>query len=193
VPALYVRPPWEPPPQQARPELEQIVIEPAQAFGTGAHATTRQCLELLLCLAAQARDLGPLVDLGTGSGVLAIAAARLGFRPVAAIDDDRKSVEAARANATVNAVQVGLERADAFAYAASCAGLQRTVVVANLLRPALLELARALPQSPPHVLAGGLLAEQADEVARAFHERLGLHERARREGGGWVSLWLVRS
>ena len=76
-----------------------IVIEPAQAFGTGAHATTRGCLELLVALAREGEAGGPLLDLGTGSGVLAIAAAKLGYAPVVAVDHDPESVDAARANA----------------------------------------------------------------------------------------------
>ncbi|HWX74677.1 MAG TPA: 50S ribosomal protein L11 methyltransferase [Solirubrobacteraceae bacterium] len=193
VPALYVRPPWEPPAAGREGELEQIVIEPGQAFGTGAHATTRQCLELLLLVAHEDPRLGALVDLGTGSGVLAIAAARLGFQPVVAVDSDRESIAAASANAAANGVRLELRRADVSSYVSSWgeASLdwKPPVVLANLLRPALLELAHAMPAAPRHLLAGGLLAAQADEVAGAF-ERLGLRERDRREGGEWVALWL---
>ncbi len=90
---LTVRPPWEPP---AATPLE-VVIDPGQAFGTGAHASTRLCLELLLSLDGG----GSFVDLGCGSGVLAIAAARLGFAPVLALDNDPAAIEATRANAAV--------------------------------------------------------------------------------------------
>lgn len=194
VPALYVRPPWEPPTELPDGAVEEIVIEPGQAFGTGGHATTRQCLALLLSLAALERRRGRLIDLGTGSGVLAIAAARLGFSPVVAIDNERESIAAASANAVANDVRLELQRADAIARAAewfdSDARAQDAVVVANLLRPTLLELARALPSAPRHLLAGGLLAEHADEVAAAFAERLGLIERQRQDGAGWVALWL---
>ena len=68
------------------------MIDPGQAFGTGSHATTRLCLELLLELSAGERERGALLDVGTGSGVLAIAAARLGYAPVHAIDNDPESV-----------------------------------------------------------------------------------------------------
>ncbi len=78
---LAVRPPWEPP---DRPVAVDLVIDPGQAFGTGAHATTRLCLELMLELAPG----GSFVDLGCGSGVLAIAAARLGWDPVIGVDND---------------------------------------------------------------------------------------------------------
>ena len=76
-----------------------VVIDPGRAFGTGAHPTTRLCIELL---ATSAR--GSLLDVGCGSGVLAIAAARLGFSPIAAIDDDPIAIETTLANAAVNGV-----------------------------------------------------------------------------------------
>ncbi len=82
VPALHVRPPWELERHQSAGASEEIVIDPGRAFGTGAHATTRMCLEMLLELACEQRALAGLLDIGTGSGVLAIAAARLGFDPV---------------------------------------------------------------------------------------------------------------
>ena len=81
---LTVRPPWEP----AAATALDVVIDPGQAFGTGAHATTRLCLELLLELEPG----GSLLDLGCGSGVLAIVAAQLGFRPVLAVDNDPASL-----------------------------------------------------------------------------------------------------
>lgn len=196
VPALRVRPPWEPAAEQQGAPVQEIVIDPGQAFGTGAHASTRQCLELLLSLAQLAPSLGPLVDVGTGSGVLAIAAARLGFSPVLAIDHERESIAAARANAAANGVRIELRRADLrtqppfLATGADGAGAQ--VVLANLLRPLLLELARALPSAPAHLIAGGLLPDQLEEVKLAFARRFGLSERERRESGGWAAVWLSR-
>ncbi len=94
---MYVRPPWEAP--SDRDGVKEIVIDPGQAFGTGAHATTRLCLELLLELTGLEDAPGPLLDIGTGSGVLAIAAAQLGFAPVLGLDHERESVAAARENA----------------------------------------------------------------------------------------------
>jgi ribosomal protein L11 methyltransferase len=194
VPALRVRPPWEP--RVARgAEVQEIVIDPGQAFGTGAHATTRGCLELLLELAQSEPELGPLADVGTGSGVIAIAAARLGFSPVLAVDHERESIAAARANAAANGVQVELRRGDLRDGGAllvpSGGELADTVVVANLLGPLLLELARALPLAPANLIAGGLLAEQVEDVAHAFAGGLGLRERARREDSGWAAVWLA--
>ena len=100
---LAVRPPWE---DAVGAEVE-IVIDPAQAFGTGAHATTRLCLEDdALAADGTWAATGPFLDLGCGSGVLAIAAARLGWDPVVALDYDPASVEATADNARVNGVSV---------------------------------------------------------------------------------------
>ena len=101
---LWVGPPWLEPPEDAT----AVVIDPGRAFGTGAHATTRLCVELLVEL-----DRGSLLDVGCGSGVLAIAAARLGCQPVLAIDSDPVAVEAASENARANRVDVEPRLADA--------------------------------------------------------------------------------
>jgi ribosomal protein L11 methyltransferase len=100
---LWVGPPWEEPPSDS----VAVVIDPGQAFGTGAHPTTRLTLGLLLDTAPAS-----LVDLGCGSGVLAIAAARLGFRPVIAMDFEDDAVAATLANAAVNDVDVDVRRGD---------------------------------------------------------------------------------
>jgi ribosomal protein L11 methyltransferase len=101
---LWVGPPWENAPPAALP----VVIDPGRAFGTGAHATTRLCLELLLDTTP-----GSLLDVGGGSGVLSIAAAKLGFGPVVAIDHDPQAVEATVANAAANGVEVDARLVDA--------------------------------------------------------------------------------
>jgi len=194
VPALRVRPPWEAP---APPEeAEEIVIDPGQAFGTGGHATTRLCLGLLLELAGLEDPRGPLLDVGTGSGVLAIAAARLGFEPVLALDNERESVRAARSNASGNGVRIEVRRVDVSSEMlpwmdAALRPAGPLVVSANLLGPLLLELARAMPHPPAHLLAGGLLKKEAEVVAGAFSEHLGLRVRARRESEEWAALWLT--
>ena len=176
---LAVRPPWEAP---IEVEIE-VVIDPGQAFGTGAHATTRLCLELLLELPAG----GPLLDLGCGSGVLAIAAAKLGFGPVIAVDHDPLAVEATRANAVANGVALDVRRLDLRHDPIPAA----PTVIANLLRPLLLDYARALHESPAILIASGLLVHEADEIAAAFAPH-GPHEHARRERGGWAALRLTR-
>jgi ribosomal protein L11 methyltransferase len=188
TPALLVRPPWEDSP--AGDQVEEIVIDPGQAFGTGAHATTRLCLELVLEMASLGLASGPLVDIGTGSGVLAIAAARLGFAPVLALDHDPLSVEAGRENAAVNGVDITVERFDLRGEPLQHLG--GTVVLANLLLPLLLELSRKIVEPPSELVASGLLREQADEVSEVFLTHFQLHERRRLQSGEWAALWLSR-
>ncbi len=186
--ALYVRPPWESPPRPAA-GMREIVIDPGRAFGTGAHATTRLCLQLLLDLAAAGRASGPLVDLGTGSGVLAIAAVRLGFAPVLALDNEAESVQAARQNAAANGVKLDVERFDLRRHPFTPP--ENAVVLANLLLPLLLDLSRSASMRPRELIVSGLLREQADEAAAAFAERRGLSERRRLCEGEWAALLLA--
>jgi ribosomal protein L11 methyltransferase len=190
--SLHVRPPWAPPSTNA--DAIEIVIDPAQAFGTGAHATTRLCLELLLELAGHDPRRGPALDVGAGSGVLAIAAAKLGYGPLLALDNDRLSVEATAENARRADVEVPARLFDLRSQPLPLSVLGppgELVVFANLLRPLLLELAAAVAEPPAHLIASGLLREEADEIARAY-ARLGLSERRRRERGDWAALWLTR-
>src|SRR5262249_12853173 len=94
---LWVGPPWEDPPA----DTAAVVIDPGRAFGTGAHATTRLCLELL-----QEVEPTSLLDVGCGSGVLSVAAAKLGFAPVNALDIDGAALETTAANVSANGVSV---------------------------------------------------------------------------------------
>jgi ribosomal protein L11 methyltransferase len=169
-----VRPPWEAP----AGELVDLVIDPAQAFGTGGHHTTRLCLELLGGLEPG----GPLADWGCGTGVLAIAAARLGWAPVVAVDHDPASVAATRENAAANRVAVEASRVDLRREP----GPEAPVVVANLVRPLLLEVARVNAFRPELLIVSGLLHEEAAEVRDAF----GMREVARRASGEWTALVL---
>ena len=128
---LWLGPPWETPPDPSR----AVVIEPGRAFGTGAHPTTRLCVELL----ASTPERGSLLDVGCGSGVVAIAAARLGFAPVLAVDADPVAVEATHANAHANGTAVEAVVADALDDRLAAVD----VAVANvLLRPVEVILAR---------------------------------------------------
>jgi ribosomal protein L11 methyltransferase len=124
VGGLWLGPPWEEPPDPSR----AVVIDPGRAFGTGSHPTTRLCVQLL----ASTRERGSLLDVGCGSGVLAIAAVRLGFAHVVAVDVDPVAVEATRANASANGVHVHAAVLDAERDDLPSAD----IVVANvLLRP----------------------------------------------------------
>ncbi|HTD10121.1 MAG TPA: 50S ribosomal protein L11 methyltransferase [Solirubrobacteraceae bacterium] len=195
VPALHVRPPWEAPSGYRYGPVREIVIDPGQAFGTGAHASTRMCLELLMELVAGGLPRGGVLDVGTGSGVLAIAAAGLGFAPVLGLDHERESVEAARENAIVNGVQMEVRRFELRTQPlpwidGSDAPSGPIVVFANLLRPLLLELASTMTAAPTHLIASGLLREEVDEVVGAFSNRLGLGEHERRASGEWAAVWL---
>ena len=173
---LYVRPPWSEP----RDDSIDIVIDPAQAFGTGAHPTTRLSLELLLDVAP-----GPLVDLGCGSGVLAIAAAKLGFAPITALDHDPAAIEATLDNARANGVTLErVERHDLRTEAAPAA----PVMTANLMRPLLLRVADLLPEQPETLIVSGLLEGEEEEVAAAFAS---LRERRRIRLQGWSALLLT--
>jgi ribosomal protein L11 methyltransferase len=182
---IHVRPPWAGTPRNAGPELLDIVVDPGQAFGTGAHHTTRLCLEALLSLEPE----GALVDLGCGSGVLAIAAAKLGWAPVLGVDHEHESVAAARANAVVNEVEVDVRHADLLHDGPAPTA---PTVVANLLRPLLAHVARTGfdGETPRVLVVGGLLRAEADGIAAAF-AALGLRERTRRESGEWAALTLT--
>jgi ribosomal protein L11 methyltransferase len=196
--ALAVRAPWHP----AAGEPVEVVIDPGRAFGTGAHATTRLCLELLLELQPPVRRERPpasgaerppapeLADLGCGSGVLAIAAAKLGFAPVLALDNDPAAVQAARANALRNSVEIEVRRHDLRRHPPVAA----RIVLANLLGPLLLQWAQRLAElrpcsRPACVIAGGLLVSECAAVVEAFAP-LGFAERERRSSGEWAALRL---
>jgi ribosomal protein L11 methyltransferase len=170
-------------------DVLEVVVDPGRAFGTGAHSTTRLCLELLLELAAGGKADGPLTDLGTGSGVLAIAAARLGWSPVRGYDHEPAAVEAAAANAAANGVAAQFERAD---LRDALPPLGATTV-ANLTAPVLRAVASSLrPAAAPWTLVcSGLLPGEADEVAAAFAPA-GLAEAERRREGDWAALLMGR-
>jgi ribosomal protein L11 methyltransferase len=189
VASLHIRPPWEPPTMHK--DAIEIVIDPAQAFGTGSHATTRLCLELLLALAGEDPERGAVVDVGAGSGVLAIAAAKLGYAPVLALDSDPLSVAATAANAGAAGAAVEARRHDLRSPTPT-----GSLVLANLLRPLLLELGCSIERpdgwAPDHLIASGLLRAEADGIARVYVDALGRRERERRERGEWAALWLTR-
>jgi ribosomal protein L11 methyltransferase len=199
---LWLRPSWE----QPREGAVDLVVDPGRAFGTGAHPTTRLCLEYLLELAAAGEARGPLTDLGAGSGVLAIAAAKLGWAPVVGYDHEQAAIEAARANAAANGVDVEFERMNLRDQLPTLA----PTVVANMTAPVLKALADQLPdgggrgevrRSLPAVapaglpptsstwVLSGLLPSELNATAAAFAPA-GLAERDRRVDGEWAAILL---
>jgi ribosomal protein L11 methyltransferase len=183
---LLVRPSWA---RGPRPLAAlEVVIDPGQAFGTGAHTTTRLCLELLLELVDAGRASGPLVDWGTGSGVLAIAAAKLGFRPVSGCDHAPAALEAAAANARANRVELELQRVNLREATPPVAD----TATANLTGPLLRQVAERMVDVPGWLVCSGLLASEEGPVTAAFEAR-GLRPRERRAERDWVALLLENS
>lgn len=176
---IRVRPPWH-----ARTgEAVDVVIDPAMAFGTGQHDTTRGCLELLLAVAP-----GPVVDIGCGSGVLAIAAAKLGFAPVWAWDLDPLAVAATIANARANSVALAVGPRNALDAPLPAA----EVVLANLTATMLTALAVRIAERPPRAaVLSGMRPPELDPVCRAWAPT-GLTAVARRVGPEWGSVLLTR-
>jgi ribosomal protein L11 methyltransferase len=180
---IRVRPSWEPAVDDG---LIDVVIDPGAAFGTGAHATTRLCTELLLDAAGDRGASGALTDLGTGSGVLAICAAKLGFAPVRAYDHEPAALEAAAANALANGVEVALQRVNLREELPRLA----PAVIANLTAPLLIEVAGRIAAATPWpelLVCSGLLAGEVDGVVAAF-AGAGLGERHRRRSGDWAAI-----
>ena len=160
VGALIVAPPWDAP---AEPAAHAIVIEPSMGFGTAHHATTRLCLQALQRLPLRGAR---VLDIGTGSGILAIAAARLGATHVVGIDHDPDALQAARDNVARNQVDVDLRARDL-----RCDRLEAADVVLANLTGSMLE--RAAPELAALARGGtlivsGLLAEEADTIRAAF-------------------------
>jgi ribosomal protein L11 methyltransferase len=182
---LWLRPSWEP----LHDEAIDLVVDPGRAFGTGAHPTTRLCLELLLEIEGDGGARGALTDLGTGSGVLAIAAAKLGWSPVRGCDHEALAIEAAAANARANGVELELERMNLRERLPDLA----PTVVANMTAPVLAAVAKriAADAAPNTLVCSGLLPAELDATAAAFAPA-GLGEAERRRDGDWAALLLRR-
>ena len=189
-PRLLVKPSWSR--RKARPGQRTVVIDPGLSFGTGQHPTTRFCLEQL----AAARNPGArqtFLDVGTGSGILAIAAAKLGYRPVRAFDFDPAAVRVAKQNARKNRVKLKLTRGDITKLARNAA--QYDVVCANLtadlLENSVERIARFVKPTGRLVLAG-ILRTQIFSVRKCFELRGFLTKKSHAEGE-WESLLLRRA
>jgi ribosomal protein L11 methyltransferase len=153
---LWIGPPWT----ESEPGLTRVVIDPGRAFGTGSHPTTQLCVELILDLGR-----GSVADLGCGSGVLAIAAAKLGFAPIVALDSDEHAVECTRANAAANGVELEARVADVLADELPATD----VTLANITRPTLEELAPRLRTR--YLIGSGYLPADESTLAGFRHVR----------------------
>ncbi len=162
---LWVGPPWH----QAEAGATAVVIDPGRAFGTGSHATTRLCLELLTELPR-----GSLLDVGCGSGVLAIAGAKLGFGPVYALDLDPQAIEATLRNAGVNGVTVDARIADALTDPLPATEAAVVNVALDVDRPVGARL------DCEHMITSGYLASEAPHLP-------GYRREARRDKEGWAA------
>jgi ribosomal protein L11 methyltransferase len=183
---IAVRPSWWDP----KDGLIDVVVDPGRAFGTGGHPTTRLCLALLVELEAGGEATGPIADWGTGSGVLGIAAAKLGWGPVTGCDREEASLETARANAEANGVELAWERIDVRETAPPIA----PTVVANLTGNLLEDCAGHLTGTnglPQTLVCSGMLESEIEEVAAAFAP-LGLDEARRLTDHEWGALLLRR-
>lgn len=176
---LWVGPPWE-----AAPEgTVALTIEPKMAFGTGDHPTTALCLAAVEAFCA-AHPEASVLDVGTGTGVLALMARKLGAARVVGLDSDPMSVTLARENAALNGVE-GVELSGATLDAVQG---PFDLVVANILANTLVELAPALVRhTRSRLVLAGVLIHQEDEVREAF-QRLGAVSEGGARMGDWVRL-----
>jgi len=185
---LWVTPPWLEPPRSQRRAV--VTIEPGMAFGTGSHFTTRSCLEFIeeVCASLDGENCTAL-DVGTGSGILAIALAKMGAPKVVALDNDPVALEVARSNVRTNRVKNIVQLSDA--------GPARVkgsfaVVVANLVAETIIDLAQALKKRVSgngYLILSGILKPKARDVLRHFTPApfVLIREKAAR---GWVTLLL---
>ena len=180
-----ITPPWEDPSSSTLPvPADVLIVDPGRAFGTGTHESTRLCLGLLRELAGRG-PLGRVLDLGTGSGILGIAAAKLGARAVTAVDLDPEAMLSAAQHARLNGVPLRLVRAD-FASALRPAAFD--LVLANIAASVLVERAAdILGLGAPAVVLSGLLAADAPAVCHAYSPA-GRTEV--REDGEWAAVLL---
>jgi ribosomal protein L11 methyltransferase len=187
---LVIKPTWRR--HRAQPDDVVLALDPGMAFGTGLHPTTRLCLAALEDLASRdAIDGARVLDVGCGSGILAIAAAKLGAAWVLGVDTDPIAIEATIANAGRN----GLAHAiDARAGSLPSTEAPYDVVLANLIASVLIALATQLRDElrpRGRLIASGIFVDREAEVRAAF-EAAGLDVTSRTAEGEWVALETVR-
>ncbi len=205
---VRIRPPWEPPLEVLA--LVEVVINPGLGFGTGLHPTTRGTLRLLQegtrraagstaehsasLQAGPIIDRGSLVDVGTGSGILAIAAAKLGWAPVVALDNDPVALVSARENAAANGVQDEVEIYEVDAVGADERWFHEATILANMTLEPVSLLVRRLGSGaarPRRLVVSGILAgNQEERLILTAHES-GFTPGVRVYEEDWVSLELL--
>jgi ribosomal protein L11 methyltransferase len=188
-PRVIVHPPWDAP-QVARGEV-LVAIDPGMAFGTGSHPTTALCLERLDELLAE-RPGADVLDVGTGSGILAISAALLGAGRVCGTENDPVALEAARRGAALNGLAPG--RLELLLAEPDEVPGTFGVVVANILLNTLVEVAPAIAARigpSGRLVLSGLLAEQGDEAEAAYRAQ-GLRTVGRKQREEWIRVELER-
>jgi ribosomal protein L11 methyltransferase len=180
-----ILPPWE----EKRIGRINLIIDPGMAFGTGHHETTRSCLALMEKYAGKnAKD--RFLDLGSGTGLLAIAASKLGYERVVALDIDPLAVEAAVKNVALNRVENMLIKAGSITDAEGTFDCIAANIISGVLAFLAPEISSRLNPSGMTILSG-ILAEQADEVIKAY-ERTGLKLIESLPDDKWVSLVFVK-
>ena len=182
---LWVLPPWE----KAPPGSIAVVIEPGMAFGTGGHATTALCLEGLV-EALATRNGAAVLDVGCGSGILGIAARKLGAGRVVMVDNDPIAVAVAKENAEKN----GVPELETSGTPVQEIAERFPIVVANILAVTLIDLAEPIAarvDAAGELLLSGILADQAQEVADAYAAQ-GLRHVETRISGDWALVRMAR-
>ena len=187
---LVTVPAWEKVPEGER---IPIVLDPGMAFGTGKHETTHACLEYIdeLC------PVESFLDMGCGSGILSIAAAKLGCKVVRGFDVDQEAVDASVENAEKNGVSVAyvkfaLGRANSNTQASKHPDTSYDLVAANILGPLLIRFAdEIVPYVGKHLIISGILTDLYPEVLAAYEAR-GLRELSRKTLGEWTTGLLTR-
>jgi ribosomal protein L11 methyltransferase len=187
--SFWVTPPWIEAPKFRRRQV--ITIEPGMAFGTGTHATTRSCMECLEVVADRLEN-GEFtaLDVGTGSGILAIALAKLGAKTIWAVDNDAVALTVARENLRVNGMA---ERVHLSVSPLSRIKQTFAVVVANLTAETILELAGALEKKVArngYLVLSGILNKKSGAIAHRFAVKFKTVKRKR--AGEWATLLLQR-
>ena len=184
---VIVHPPWEPMPTEGI----VLTLDPGMAFGTGKHETTRACLEYIDELSDKIAAGSTFLDMGCGSGILSIAAAKLGYEAVRGFDVDPEAVDASRENAALNGVDVEYFRYGLGAKVKRDLGAA-DLVVANILGPLLIRFVdEIVPCVKGHLIISGILSTFYSEVL-AIYEARGLKEVSRKTIGEWTTGLLVK-